>query len=129
MSENLLLGRLNTILYCCRFQECVDFYERVLGLAVMHRRDWFVEFRVGNDAFISVADEARCTVASSGGAGVTLSLRATDLDTLRERLLAAGFEPTPVRPQWQAVSFFCHDPEGNRLEFWGPRVRPANVQS
>lgn len=36
----------NTILYCIKCQETVDFYRNSLKLLVISSNDWFVEFKL-----------------------------------------------------------------------------------
>lgn len=113
--------RSNTILYCNRWAETVDFYRRLLGLPVTTDKDWFVEFRVTETSFLSVANERRASIDSAGGQGVTLSLRVQCVKAMHERLSRGGVVPGSVtRHPWGAMSFFCRDPEGYRLEFWEP---------
>lgn len=111
----------NTILYCQRWRETVEFYRGVLGLPVTVEKDWFVEFRLTADSFVSVADSRRATVESSGGSGITLTLQVDDIHARHGRLVQAGIDAGEVRKHsWGAWSFFCRDPEGYRLEFWQP---------
>lgn len=111
----------NTILYSERWEESVDFYRRVLELPVVTEKDWFVEFRLTDSAFVSVARASRASIDSSKGQGITIALCVDDVAAVRDRLAAAGAEPGPVkRHPWGAFSFFCRDPEGYRLEFWQP---------
>jgi catechol 2,3-dioxygenase-like lactoylglutathione lyase family enzyme len=114
-------NRANTILYCERWADTVDFYRRVLALPVNMEKDWFVEFQLTGDAFLSVADAARASIDTSRGAGLTLTLRVEDIDAVHERLAACGVDvPGIDRHPWGARRFLCHDPEGYRLEFWQP---------
>jgi catechol 2,3-dioxygenase-like lactoylglutathione lyase family enzyme len=111
----------NTILYCERWAETVEFYRRVLALPVNVEKDWFVEFRLTEQSFVSIADAGRASIESSGGRGVTLTLQVDDVRAMHARLVGAGIEAQPVREHpWGALSFFCRDPEGYRLEFWQP---------
>lgn len=111
----------NTILYCERWAEMVDFYRRVLALPVTVEKDWFVEFRLTDQSFVSVADASRASIDSSRGGGLTLALQVDDIEAIRRRLSDAGIEAPPARRHpWGALSFFCRDPEGYRLEFWQP---------
>lgn len=54
-----------------------------------------------------------------------LNLRVSDLDSLLERLRAAGVEVT-TNPDWDTpgVGRFAriHDPEGNPIELWEPEA-------
>ncbi|MDA8403794.1 MAG: VOC family protein [Desulfobacteraceae bacterium] len=111
----------NTILYCRRWRETVAFYRDGLRLPVSFSNDWFVEFTVSGDTRLSVADEARTKVKSSGGAGITLSLETDNLDAEWNLLLKNGFAPSPIKDHpWDARVFYIHDPEGCRIEFWQP---------
>lgn len=111
----------NTILYCDRWGQAVDFYRRVLGLAVNMENDWFVEFRLTRTSFLSVADARRASIDSAAGRGLTVTLRVDDVDAWHGRLADAGVDVEAVRQHpWGARGFFCRDPEGYRLEFWEP---------
>lgn len=94
------------------------FYEETLMLPVLMRKEWFVEFRLSGSAALSVADERRASISSAGGAGLTISLRVSDAEALRDELTEKGVEPGPIRSIWGARAFYLSDPEGNRLEFW-----------
>lgn len=108
----------NTILYCTNWQATVAFYRDLLKLSINFSNDWFVEFRLNEGARLSVANEARCTVKSGGGAGITLSLNVDDVQTLRAMLIEARIDVTPIKALWGSSVFYIHDPEGNRIEFW-----------
>lgn len=112
------IQRANTILYCTRWSETVEFYENALRLPILVRKDWFVEFRLGRDVSLSIADEARATIHTSEGDGLTITLRVSDAATTREELVKRGLKPEPMRRVWGSNAFFLRDPEGNRLEFW-----------
>lgn len=77
-----------------------------------------MEFRVSEQSYLSVADEGRTSVRSSGGDGVTVSFRVEDAEGLRRELIAKGAVPGVMRQVWGSRAFFIRDPEGNRLEFW-----------
>lgn len=111
----------NVILYCDRWRETLQFYREILGLPVSVEKDWFVEFRLTQHSFVSVANAARATIDSSTGQGITLTLQVGDVHAMHERLVAAGAAPRGIkRHPWGALGFFCRDPEGYRLEFWQP---------
>ncbi|MGA8262492.1 MAG: VOC family protein [Arenicellales bacterium] len=115
------INRSNVILYCERWSETVDFYRRVLMLPADFENDWFVEFRLTGDSFVSIADARRASVDSSAGQGLTLTLQVDDVHAEHRRLAAAGVAVGTVRTHpWGALGFFCRDPEGYRLEFWQP---------
>ncbi len=119
MKESLSFQSANTILYCRRWPETVAFYQERLGLPVSHAADWFIEFRLAGAAYLSIADEARATLKSSGGAGVTVTLKVDDIEAAHRYLDGRGLAPGPIREHpWGARLFYFYDPEGHRLEIW-----------
>jgi len=95
-----------------------------LHLPVLFYNDWFVEFRLNEFSRISIADEARCSVKSSMGAGMTLSLEVNDIEAVRKTMVHRGVKPSEIRfHPWDARVFYVHDPEGYRIEIW---QRPAS---
>lgn len=116
--NGLHVGRANTILYCDRWAETVAFYRRLLGDVVTFENDWFVEFALGHGSALSVADAARATIGSSGGAGITLSWEVAEVAVVRDSLLAAGIEVSGVRRRFGSPVVDLFDPEGHRVELW-----------
>jgi len=115
--------RTNTILYCRRWAETVQFYRDVLSLEDHALSDWFVEFRLSANSYISIADAARATIAPAAGAGITLSWQVVDVDAFRRYLLDKGLAADPITNRWGARCFYFHDPEGHRLEAWAAGER------
>ena len=114
----------NTILYCQRWQETVDFYRHTLALPVTFESDWFVEFRLTETAHVSVADERRARIKSSAGAGLTLTLQVDDIHATRQWLAQAGVNPGPIEAHaWGAAVCYFYDPEGHRLEIWSAATK------
>lgn len=111
--------RSNTILYCSRWQQTVAFYRDILELSITMQNEWLVEFHLTGGATLSVADQSRASIASSGGAGITISLRVEDVDEARTTVTQRGISPGPMRTIWGSRAFYLWDPEGTRLEFWG----------
>jgi predicted enzyme related to lactoylglutathione lyase len=113
----------NTILYCTNWEVTVAFYRTGLKLPVLSSTEWFVEFKLNESSRVSVADEARTSVKSGGGKGLTLSLQVDDIEQTRMKLMEAGITPTTVKEVWGSKVIYVHDPEGNRLEFWSGRAK------
>ena len=113
----------NTILYCEKWQETVDFYRNGLKLLVISSNDWFVEFKLNEMSRLSIANEARTSIDSNQGKGITISLQVADIDQTRTDLMDAGITPTPIKEVWGSKAMYIHDPEGNRLEFWMGRAK------
>ncbi len=113
----------NTVLYCRNWQETVEFYRTGLKLLVLSSNEWFVEFKLNEVSRLSIANEARTSIDSSGGKGITVSLQVADIEQTRHELIEAGIIPTPIKEVWGAKAIYVHDPEGNRLEFWSGRAK------
>lgn len=113
----------NTILYCRKWQETVSFYRDGVRLPMLLSNDWFVEFKLNEMSRLSVANEVRASVKSSGGQGITISLQVADLEQTLTELQEAGIQSTPIKKVWGARAIYVRDPEGNRLEFWEGRAK------
>ena len=109
----------NTILYCRKWEETVEFYRDHLRLPVSFSADWFVEFCLNSSSRLSVADENRASIKSCSGKGITLALQVGDIDKAWENIDKAGLDPTQIRRHsWNAKVFYLFDPEGHRIEIW-----------
>lgn len=118
MDTPIVVQRTNTILYCRYWQPTVHFYREQLGFPVSFENDWFVEFALTEDSFLSVADARQATIADVKGQGITLTLKVPDVEDTRRKLAGQGIDTTAIRHRWGAAIFYCYDPEGHRLEFW-----------
>lgn len=118
MTDVIEVEGANTILYCDHWSETVAFYRTLLGPAVTFESDWFVELRVGAGATLSIADTRRSSIASSGGAGITLSWQVADVVGTRDRLVAAGIAVSEVHRRFGSPVVDLFDPEGHRVELW-----------
>ncbi|MCK6581006.1 MAG: VOC family protein [Anaerolineae bacterium] len=116
----MMLKRANTILYCRRWAETVEFYRDILQLPIAFQNDWFVEFRLTDHAYLSVANTQRATIQSAEGHGITLSCQVSDIDSAHETFKQQGVAVTPIRQKWGGRLFYLHDPEGHRIELWQP---------
>jgi catechol 2,3-dioxygenase-like lactoylglutathione lyase family enzyme len=113
----------NTILYCRNWRKTVAFYRDGIKLLVLSSNEWFVEFKLNEAARLSVADEARTTVKSGDGKGITISLQVADVVQVQTELTQAGISSTPIKEVWGSKAVYVRDPEGNRLEFWEGRAK------
>ncbi len=121
MTDWLSISSINTILYCNKWQETVEFYQNWLKLPVNFSSDWFVEFQLGQSAYLSVADATRATIKSSQGAGLTLTLRVENAAEAWQMLKHNGIAVGPIKEVWGACVFYFYDPEGYRLEVWSSK--------
>ena len=114
----LNINTVNTILYCKRWEETVTFYKTGLKLQSTFSNDWFVEFKLNDAARLSIANEARASIDSSQGKGITISMAVDDIKATHAYLVRSGLEPTAIKELWGSKVIYLYDPEGNRLEFW-----------
>jgi predicted enzyme related to lactoylglutathione lyase len=116
--QSIRIRRSNTVHYCQRWRETVSFYRDLMGLPVSFENDWFVEFRLGAGAYMSIADASRGSIQAVEGQGVTITWEVANLPATRATVQASGIVATPIARRWGADVFHCYDPEGHRLEFW-----------
>jgi catechol 2,3-dioxygenase-like lactoylglutathione lyase family enzyme len=116
----LKIASSNTILYCNNWKACVHFYQDILKFKTSFAKDdWFRELVVNDNAHISLANVAHCTIPSGEGRGVTLSWQVEELEELRAYLQAQGIKVSEITStSWRAPWFYAWDPEGHRIEFW-----------
>jgi predicted enzyme related to lactoylglutathione lyase len=114
----------NTILYCKKWDETVDSYKTRLKLQVTTSLEWFVEFKLNETSRLSVANEARTSIGSSDGKGITITMEVDDIKATHSYLKEAGLSPTKIIDHiWGSRVIYIYDPEGNRLEFWSQNKR------
>ena len=114
----------NTILYCDKWEETVNFYKTKLKLEVTASFDWFVEFKLNEASFLSIADQSRASIDSCNGAGVTITMKVDNIEEVHVYLIEAGLNPTPIIDhKWGAKVIHVLDPEGHRLEYWSSATK------
>lgn len=110
---------MNVILYCKRWDETVSFYRDTTGFPINMATDWLVEFEVGPNTCLSVADTQRTSIGSAGGAGITVTFKVANLRSVWQELVDKNVGVDPIRDnRLGGHAFFLRDPEGHRLEFW-----------
>lgn len=110
--------RTNTILYCRHWTNTVSFYQNALQFPITHQTDWFVEFEVAGNTYLSVANEQRATIKSAAGQGLTLSWQVADISDVHSKLRSSQIAVSDLMQKWGAWVCYFHDPEGNRIELW-----------
>jgi predicted enzyme related to lactoylglutathione lyase len=97
----------------------ITFYKTTLKLDVNMSNEWFVEFKLTDNAYLSIANESRASIKSSHGQGVTITFEVEDIEASHVFLTEIGCFPGPIKTHaWEASVIYIYDPEGNRLEFW-----------
>ncbi|MCA9886212.1 MAG: VOC family protein [Anaerolineae bacterium] len=120
MALNMRIHRTNTILYCRNWSDTVAFYQHYFDFTVTYETDWFVEFRLSHDTYLSIANASHTTIESVEGQGITLSWQVADVHEARTQLQQEGLEVSKLQKKWGALLFYLHDPEGHRIELWQP---------
>jgi catechol 2,3-dioxygenase-like lactoylglutathione lyase family enzyme len=114
------ITRTNTILYCRQWSETVAFYRNIFAFLITYQTEWFVEFQLHAQAYLSIADERRATITSAAGQGITLSWQVANVEQMHTDLEQRKIAVSPIRQKWGARLFYLRDPEGHRIELWQP---------
>ena len=108
MPDKLIaIKRMNIILYCRHWSEAALFCKTELCLPVFEN-DWFIEFRLTDRSFLSIANLQ--------GLGVALTWKVPNLGQTKQLLDVRGMTTTAIRQKWSAWVFYFTDPEGHRIE-------------
>jgi hypothetical protein len=98
----------------------VTFYRNTFDFTVTYQNDWFVEFQLTIDSYLSIADESRASIQSVNGQGITLSWQVPQVSEMHAFLLEKNVVVSTISEKWGAYLFYLHDPEGHRIELWQP---------
>jgi catechol 2,3-dioxygenase-like lactoylglutathione lyase family enzyme len=112
------IKRSNTILYCRNWKNTVRFYRDVLKFGINHETEWFVEFQLADNTYLSIANAANTSIKSADGGGITISWQIEDVESTYLRFNKLGIKTTKLKNVWDAQAFYIFDPEGHRLELW-----------
>jgi catechol 2,3-dioxygenase-like lactoylglutathione lyase family enzyme len=112
------IKRTNTILYCQNWDAMVRFYRDVLNFVIHHETDWFVEFQIVGNSYLSIANAANASIQSADGNGITLSWQVEDVESAYNMLNEFGVKTSQIKSIWGAKAFYFFDPEGHRVELW-----------
>lgn len=116
--NTMMIQRSNTILYCRKWEETVAFYRDLFRFEISHQNDWFVEFQIAPNAYLSIANEARASIKSVDGQGITLAWQVDDIEEAHHFWLGQDVPITALKKRWGALVFYLYDPEGHRIELW-----------
>jgi predicted enzyme related to lactoylglutathione lyase len=112
------IKRVNTILYCRNWKNTVRFYRDVLKFVINYESEWFVEFQLADNTYLSIANAANTSIKSADGGGITISIQIEDVDSTHSWLNELGIKTSKIKSVWGAQAFYIFDPEGYRLELW-----------
>jgi predicted enzyme related to lactoylglutathione lyase len=112
------IKRSNTILYCRNWKNTVRFYRDVFKFLINHESEWFVEFQLADNTYLSIANAANTSIKSADGGGITISWQIEDVESIYLRFNELGIKTSKLKNVWGARAFYIFDPEGHRLELW-----------
>ena len=116
----MIVQRTNTILYCERWDATVAFYSDIFKFSITFQNDWFVEFKVADNSYLSIANQQRASINSVDGDGITLSWQVQDIRATYQYLAEQAIPIGDIKQKWGALTVFLHDPDGHRIELWQP---------
>ena len=112
------IKRSNAILYCRNWEITVAFYRDVLKFVINHESEWFVEFQLADNTYLSIANAANTSIKSANGGGITISWQIEDVELTYLRFNELGIKTRKIKSVWGARAFYIFDPEGHRIELW-----------
>jgi len=105
------------ILYTQRYQECVDFYEKVLELEILHEIDRVGEqlttFSLGGTyLMVETGGVSHVDVKTIETSPVKFRFNVVDVESTCKELRSKGVELEVIRHSWGTTAEFA-DPDGN----------------
>ena len=110
--------RTGMILYVIHYQECVDFYRRILSLPILFETDSLTCFRFGGSYLMVEIDDETDLLEPEKGNRIRSCLRMNvpDVKEMADRLIEAGIDVDYQEHSWGTVAKFF-DPDGNLCAF------------
>ena len=111
------IKRLNTILYCRNWDATVKFYRDVLNFVINHQTDWFVEFQLVGDTYLSIANVVYASIKSVDGDGITLSWQVEDVES--------AYHLLNKHHRLEYLGRLCPMMQAMRLNHWNLTITPC----
>ncbi|USF25888.1 hypothetical protein N510_000804 [Firmicutes bacterium ASF500] len=107
-----------TFLYFTDMKEAARFFDGVLQLEKVYDPGWACVWRTGPGAFVGAVDVDEGSIQVERRGGVLVSLTVRNIEAVREHILSAGLEPSPIKQvkELDLKSFFFTGPEGYEFE-------------
>jgi len=120
--KTMLVESFHTVLFCRKWDACVDFYRDIMGFTAVDEKPGFVEFEVAPGSRIGLLKSSGNCALKNKDTSFILSFRVGDLEEFHKIFSARCKGVTAVRQHsWGARVFELRDPEERRLEFWMPQ--------
>ena len=116
------IHRITAMVPTTDLDQAITFYSQGLGLKVIQRKDeWGHALLEGEHGCQVMIDRS---IRTESNASTVVYYYTSDIETLRDRVIAAGFEPDPTRVTFYGMTEFrVRDPAGNQV--WiGEREAP-----
>ena len=117
------IHRITSMVPITDLDQSINFYSQGMGLQVIRRRDeWGHAVLEGEHGCQVMIDRS---IRKESNASTVVYYDTSDIETVRDRLVAAGFDPNPIGVTfYDMTEFRVRDPDGN--EVWiGERGVPA----
>lgn len=107
-----------TFLYFTDMKGAARFFDEVLQLEKVYDPGWACVWRTGPGAFVGAVDVDEGSIQVERRGGVLVSLTVRNIEAVREHILSAGLEPSPIKQvkELDLKSFFFTGPEGYEFE-------------
>ena len=94
--------------------QAITFYSQGLGLKVIRRRDdWGHAILEGEHGCQVMIDRS---IRTESNAATVVYYYTSEIESVRDRLIAAGFDPDPIGVTfYDMTEFRVRDPDGNRV--------------
>lgn len=121
--KTLSIHRITSMVPITDLDRALGFYSKGLGLQVVRRRDdWCHAILEGDHGCQVMIDRS---IRKESNASTVVYYYTSDIESIRDRLIAAGFDPEPIGVTfYDMTEFRVRDPDGNKV--WvGKRDAPA----
>lgn len=108
------IHRITSMVPITDLDQSIAFYSQGLGLKVVRRRDdWGHAILEGEHGCQVMIDRS---IRTESNATTVVYFYTSEIDSVRDRLIAAGFDPDPIGVTfYDMTEFRVRDPDGNRV--------------
>lgn len=118
-AHNLTLASFGTVLYCRNWEECVEFYRKLLDCPISFRNEFFVEFLPSPGARLGLMNVSRTRKQVTAPESIVISLQVNSLDkALAFIRTISPHLPDPIDHPWGVRLVELRDPDGRLVEVW-----------
>ncbi len=109
--------RTGIILFTIKYEQCINFYEGILGLPKLFEKEQLTCFEFGGSyLMVEVDDEYVGTENMDNRVKTCLRMNVQNVKSLAKRLESQNIQVDYQEHSWGTIAKF-HDPDGNLCEF------------